>query len=99
MIKRKYSTSLNRGVAAPEEDVNPNSYLTNIADCMLVLVLGLLVALVMRYGVELATPQDSTTGIQINMDVDDDGEIDGWYKESGTVYYDSSTGKYYMVKK
>ena len=100
MLKRRHSVSLARS-AAPDEDVNPNSYINNIADCMLVLVLGFLVALVARYGVDLQAPvEDETemTGIEVNMDANDDGAIDDNYEQRGSVYYDSASGKYYFVQ-
>ena len=98
MIRRKHGTSLRRDTGAVEEDVNPNSYLTNLADCMLVMSVGLLVALVMHYGVDLQKPDPSTAGQEISMDADGDGEIDEGFEEAGKVYRDSATGKYYMVQ-
>ena len=100
MIRRKHSTSLRRtsDFNAAGEDVNPNSYLTNLADCMLVMTVGLLVALVTHYGVDLQKPEDQTTGQEVIMDADGDGVIDDAYKKTGSVYYDESTGKYYMVQ-
>ena len=98
MIRRKHSTSLLRTTGAVEEDVNPNSYLTNLADCMLVMSVGLLVALVMHYGVDLQKNDESPTGLEVSMDADGDGEIDEGFEEAGKVYRDSATGKYYMVQ-
>ena len=104
MIRRKHSTSLRRvngaggAFGAGEEDVNPNSYLTNLADCMLVMTVGLLVALVTHYNVNLQQPEEPTTGQEVVMDADGDGLIDDGYKKTGTVYYDEATGKYYMVE-
>ena len=76
------------------------SYINNIADCMLVLVLGFLVALVARYGVDLQAPaeeQEDLVGIEMNMDSDADGEIDDHFESAGTVYRDTQTGKYYLI--
>lgn len=102
MIRRRYGTSLMRA-AAPEEEVNPNAYLTNIADCMMVLVLGFLVAIVARYGLDLQAPvevedEDEITGIEVNLDQNGDGAIDDGYEVRGTVYYDEKTGLYYLVQ-
>lgn len=97
MIKRRYGTSLQRS-AEPDEDVNPNAYITNIADCMLVLVLGLLVALITKYNVDLQqAPVDEMTGIQVNMDQNSDGVIDDTYEQRGSVYYDKESGNYYLL--
>ena len=98
MIRRKYSLSLRRQTSDVEEDVNPNSYLTNLADCMLVMSVGLLVAIVARYGVDLQAQEDEIIGNEVSMDADGDGEIDDGYEQAGTVYRDAETGKYYMVK-
>ena len=103
-MMRRNSLSLSvASTRAVEEDVNPNSYITNIADCMLVLVLGLLVALVTRYGVDLsatdpvATEDRDLVGLEVDLDADHDGVVDGNYEARGTVYYDKATGNYYMV--
>lgn len=100
-MRRRHSVSLSRA-GAPDEDVNPNSYVSNIADCMLVLVLGFLVALVARYGVDLQAPveeggDDGLVGIEVSVDSDADGEIDDNFESAGTVYRDADTGKYYLV--
>ena len=99
MIKRRYGTSLARPKAAGE-DVNPNAYITSIADCMLVLVLGLLVALIARYNVDLQqAPEDrDVIGIEVNLDGDGDGVIDDGYEKRGSVYYDKESGTYYLVE-
>ena len=98
MIRRKHSTSLHRAASVVEEDVNPNGYLTNLADCMLVMTVGLLVALVTRYGVDLQKVDEPITGTEVVMDADEDGVIDDEFEESGKVYRDSETGKYYVVQ-
>ena len=79
-------------------DVDHNASLTNIADCMLVLMLGFLIALVARYNIDLVPQEDEVTGIEVNMDADGDGMIDENYTNAGNVYYDSATGNYYLVE-
>jgi len=98
VLRRHHSVSLNRTAAGRggEGDVDPNASLTNIADCMLVLMLGFLVALVARYNIDLV-PQDEITGVEVNMDANGDGVIDDNYSAAGMVYFDESTGKYYLV--
>ena len=103
MIRRRHGHSLSRAQGGAEDMVDPNSYITNIADCMLVLVLGLLVALVSRYGVDLQNPDQSQdkvpdmTGVEVDMDENQDGVIDDRFAAGGTVYYDTVTGNYYYV--
>lgn len=99
MIKRRFGTSLSRAVRA-EEDVDPNAYLANLTDCMLVLLLGVIVALIAYYNVDLTQtvePEDEIVGIKVNMDQNDDGVIDDSYLKRGSVYYDVTTGEYYFV--
>ena len=83
-----------------EEDVNPNSYITNLADCMLVLAVGLMVALITSFGLDLtqaAEPEIDTTGIEVELDQDNDGQIDEQFQQTGTLYYDAENGQYYLV--
>ena len=99
MIRRRHGVSLSR-TAPPEEDVNPNAYIGNIADCMLVLLLGMVVALISYYNIDLTrtTDPDDIVGVQVSMDENKDGLIDGGYQKRGSVYYDERTGDYYYVK-
>lgn len=104
MLRRHHSVSLNRSFSSSRgaeiggDIVDPNSSLTNVADCMLVLMLGFLIALVARYNIDLAPQEDQVMGIEVNMDADGDGVIDGNFTAAGNVYYDSATGNYYMVE-
>ena len=100
MIRRHRTVPLNRSGwnAAASDGVDPNSSLTNIADCMLVLMLGLLVALVAHYDIDLVPQDDKAVGIEVNMDANADGVIDGNYTSAGTVYLDEETGNYYWVE-
>ena len=99
MLRRRYGVSLARSTHETE-DVNPNSYLVNVADCMLVLLLGVIVALIAYYNVDLSQapePKDEIVGVQVNMDSNDDGAVDSNYERRGSVYYDDATGEYYFV--
>lgn len=98
-MRRRYSHSLSSH-SHIEEDVNPTGHIFNIADCMLVLMLGFLVALVTRYNIdlnEIPVQTNDIIGIEIAMDANQDGEVDDTFEERGAVYYDKSTGKYYFV--
>ena len=99
MLRRRYGTSLSRP-AQVEEDINPSAYLVNLTDCMLVLLLGAVVALIAYFNVDLTQPtepEDEIVGVQVNMDKNDDGAIDDSYKRRGSVYYDAESGEYYYV--
>ena len=99
-MRRRYGRSLVRSDFQAGEDVNPNAYITNVGDCMLVLVLGLLVALIARFNIDLQQiPEDKPeiVGIEVNMDANEDGIIDDTYSKRGSVYYDEESGSYYFV--
>ena len=100
VLRRHHSVSLNRASwgRGSGDNVDPNSSLTNIADCMLVLMLGFLVALVARYNIDLMPQEDQIKGIEVNMDANGDGVIDEQFSAAGTVYYDAATGNYYLVE-
>lgn len=103
MIRRKYGRSLSRGINdVAQEDVDPNSSLSAVGDCMLVLAVGLLVALVAHYGVALTDAEEISQGEQV--DPNDlgiaeaaNGEEEGNFYQLGTVYQDAETGELYMV--
>ena len=107
MIRRRYGTSFSRA-RQYEEDINPNEYVANIADCMLVLLLGVIVALVSYYNVDLAQSTETledNIGVKlegaetIQLDEDGDGAVDGNYEQrggAGTLYYDEATDTYYL---
>lgn len=83
-----------------EEDVDPSSALVNLSDCMLVLLLGVIVALIAYYNIDLTKetePEEEIVGIQVNLDANNDGIIDDAYQRRGSVYYDDATGEYYFV--
>ena len=65
---------------------------------MLVLMLGLLVALVAHYDIDLVPQDDKVEGIEVNMDANADGVIDGNCTSAGTVCLDEETGNYYLVE-
>lgn len=99
MLRRRHGIALSREVRS-DEDVNPNEYIVNIADCMLVLLLGTVVALIAYYNVDLTQevePEDEIIGIEVNMDENQDGVIDTGYQRRGTVYYDEDSDSYYFV--
>ena len=99
MLRRRYGASLVRAQSV-DEDVNPNEYMVNIADCMLVLLLGMIVALISYYNVDLtqsSTTDEEIIGVEVNMDENQDGVIDSGYQRRGTVYYDDESGNYYFV--
>jgi len=89
-----------------DEDVSPLEGAINIVDAMLVFACGLMLALVIRWNVDLAQFDDSvkvTQGEEVtdNADIRSDLiETEGegqLYQKMGTVYKDPATGKLFML--
>ena len=86
-----------------EEDFDPMSSMGNLADCMLVLACGLLLALMIHWNVdvEMAAQQMPDTKYEVEgVESGDSKTIEGEseLQEMGTVYMDPETGKYYVVE-
>ena len=87
-----------------EAEEDPMSGLANLADCMLVLACGLMVALVVAWNVDLTqvTEVSKTDATQEISDLDtmtDESQSGGSaYIDMGRVYQDPETGKLYMIE-
>lgn len=85
-----------------EEPESPMNGLGNLADCMLVLVCGLMVAFFAHYNVfDSATkvePTGEKTQVQQELSsagASSKGKSDSTYKKLGTLYQDAKTGDMY----
>ena len=102
-MARDFRTSRFRGHKGVGEDVNPSAYIVNLADCMLVLACGFLVALISFYNIDVSGVQKLEESQLQQVDPEmipeellaGDG---GYYVEAGTVYRDPNTGILYMVE-
>lgn len=90
-----------------EESVNPMDGLANLADVMLVLACGLMLALIINWNVDVG-PTETLTGLDQGMEITESGssteeedflEDQAAMEEMGIVYKDPTTGKLYMVTK
>lgn len=89
-----------------DEEVSPLEGAVNIVDAMLVFSCGLMLALVIRWNVDLAQFGDSVNVVQ-GEEVTDDADIRSdliesegegrLYQKMGTVYKDPATGKLFML--
>lgn len=86
------------------DEANPMESMANLADVMLVLACGLMLALMLRWNVSVSPETEVTMGDDVS-EVGDlqealrDAEGDGSsYVRKGTVYEDPDTGKYYLVE-
>ena len=94
-----------------DEQVSPMDGIANLADVMLVLAVGIMLALVIHWNVDLAVvssanrtesvdPQDALEFTQNDLapaEGDEDMDADAM-KKLGTVYYDEATGRYYIIE-
>ena len=88
--------------------VNPMDSISNLADAMLVLAVGIMLALIINWNVDISagkTEQAASAGPAISFEQDDLTEsqddaktIEGDLTEMGKVYYDQETGTYYIVE-
>lgn len=86
------------------EDEDPAAGLSNLADCMLVLACGLMVALVVAWNIDIQTVTevqmtDKTTELTDVENLEGDFESGGTkYVDVGRVYQDPDTGTYYILE-
>lgn len=86
------------------EDEDPTSGLSNLADCMLVMACGLMVALVIAWNIDIAKIAevdltDNRTEIDDVENIEGDFEAGGTtYVDVGRVYQDPETGTYYILE-
>lgn len=92
-------------VAHKSEDFSPMEGVGNMADCMLVFALGILLALIISWNVDVSDKGEIGKSVQSKYEVEDINENgeetvqDGQnLEEMGKVYKDPETGKYYVVE-
>ena len=89
-----------------ETDVNPMDSVSNLADAMLVLAVGIMLALIINWNVDISIPQQNEETDPIPFEETDMTEapeesavLDGGdLQEMGKVYYDAASGTYYIVR-
>ena len=90
------------------EDVNPMEGLINLADVMLVLAAGLMLALIINWNIDIGETVGATVPVTQGEEVSgmegpgnensgDDTLDYTEYEKMGIVYKDPATGKLYMV--
>ena len=98
MIRRAGGGRLSAQVRKEQEDVNPMEGTSNLADVMLVLAVGMMLAVVINWNVDIN--KNVTKKIEnpktVNSDqISDEGEQQNLV-EKGTVYYDPEKDQYYV---
>ena len=93
-----------RRMRAEDSAVNPMDGLGNLADAMLVLAVGIMLALVLNWKLDLtavtAEPEATEAPIEISEDdmqsTSEELDADALQKV-GALYYDEATGTYYAI--
>ena len=86
------------------EDINPMSGLANLADAMLVLAVGIMIAVVMGWKLDLKTLDGKAKIESISseeIEVVDPEALDAdqnALEELGTLLYDKESGTYYILE-
>lgn len=102
---RRLSSRRLSGVSE-NESVNPMDGVANMADAMLILAVGIMLALIINWKVDITTiPYTDAETDKSTVEIDEDemkpAESDvnkDDMKELGAIYYDAETGKYYIVE-
>ena len=90
-----------------EDDVNPMSGVSNLADVMLVLAVGIMLALIMNWHISVnagnVTKIDESSmkevdSSELTQTTRGDDEQNQHLLEKGVVYVDQDTGKMYLVE-
>ena len=80
--------------------VNPMDSISNLADAMLVLAVGIMLALIINWNVDISSAGPAISFVQDDLTESQSsaGTIEGDLTEMGKVYYDKETGTYYIVE-
>lgn len=93
-----------------DEGLNPMDYVSNLSDVMLILAVGIMLALIVRWNVDITPPDTSTaagdplqaeaafTEDELDRMRDDATESPDSLEKRGELYYDAETGTYYIVE-
>ena len=100
MIRRSGAGRLHQAQAQyeHEEDVNPMESTSSIADVMLVLAVGMMLAVVINWNVDInkITIQEIDNPQSVNSDQITDQGTEQNLEEKGPVYYDPDKDQYYV---
>ena len=84
------------------EDVNPSAYIVNLADCMLVLACGFMVAMMVYWNIDVGNieelKKESLEEVNPESIIENLQSGGSYYIEAGTVYQDPNTGELWMVR-
>ncbi|MBQ6496166.1 MAG: DUF2149 domain-containing protein [Firmicutes bacterium] len=98
MLRRSGAGRLHSATQRQEEDVNPMESTTNLSDVMLVLAVGMMLAVVINWNVDINknTVKKIDDPHQVNSNQISEDGFEQNLVEKGKVYYDEDTGQYYV---
>lgn len=107
MLRRSGSGSIRRQSSRmEEEEVNPMASVANLVDAMLVLAVGIMLALINSWNLNISQNGQVTEKVDkkdavssfSDKDLDKTKESDSsGLEKQGTVYYDKVTDRYYII--
>lgn len=99
MLRRFGSGRLSTASRKSQEDVNPMDGVSNLVDAMLILAVGIMLALIMHWNVDVTSVQnveELNNAENLNDKQIEEVENNSGLQEKGVVYQDPDTGKYYV---
>ena len=100
-MPRSFRSSRFRRTVDMSEDVNPSAYIVNLADCMLVLACGFMVAMIAFWNIDIGSVEELRQEQleQVNPETmpEDIVSAGSYYVDAGKVYRDPATGDLFMV--
>lgn len=113
MLRRNGSGRLRTTSNKPKEDINPMNQVANLVDAMLVLAVGIMLALIVSWNLNLSSngkvedakksqkQQEAVTSFtedDLESVQDEKEKEEKDLKKKGEVYYDEQTGTYYIME-
>ena len=104
MKKQRYRKTRHR---FDDDTINPMEYVGNLVDAMLVLAVGIMLALVINWNVDIFSSQNDSSDTdtqstvsfsESSLEKTDEEKTPDELEKMGTVYFDSETGTYYIIK-
>ena len=105
MLRRNGSGRLGAVSRRTVEDINPMATVANLVDAMLVLAVGIMLALIVSWNLNIAENGQISDNVRKEDAISDFTEEDIDREETstenlekqGSVYYDPETDKYYII--
>lgn len=105
MLRRNGSGRLGASSRRSAEDVNPMATVANLVDAMLVLAVGIMLALIVSWNLNIAengqvndnARKEDAISDFTEEDIDKEEAPSENLEKQGSVYYDPETDKYYVI--